>query len=108
MRVPASYYATPDATPVLIYVRVHTKWVQQGDLKGTNLTYAEQEERAPKLIFMRSEVALPPRNALVVVAADEGYRVGQTEQPDGLTITADATPLTAAEMVGLTLPEDLP
>ena len=51
MRVPASYYATPATAPVLVNVRVHSKMVQQGDLKGTNLNYAEREEIAPKLVF---------------------------------------------------------
>lgn len=108
MQVPASYYETPAATPRLVHVRVHTKDdVLQGDLKGTNLNYAEREEVAPKLVFDRSEVANPPRNGYVVITASEGYRIGQTEPPDGITIKAEVARMTAQELAGKTLPEDL-
>ena len=107
MRVPAAYYATPATAPVLVNVRVHSKMVQQGDLKGTNLNYAEREEIAPKLVFDRSEVANPPRNGLVIISATEGYRIGQTEPPDGITITAEVSRLSASDLAGKTLPEDL-
>ena len=107
MRVPASFYATPIAAPVLIHVRVHTKMTEQGDLKGTNLNYAEREEVAPKLVFDRSEVALPPRNGMVIISAEEGYRIGQAEPPDGITITAEVSRLSSADLAGKTLPGDL-
>lgn len=107
MQVPASFYETPVATPRLIHVRVHSKWIEQGDLKGTNLNYAETEDLAPRIVFDRAEVANPARNSLVVISAEEGYRVGQTEPVDGITITAEAARMTAAELSGKTLPEDL-
>jgi hypothetical protein len=107
MQVPASFYETPAATPRLIHVRVHSKWIEQGDLKGTNLNYAETEDLAPRIVFDRAEVANPPRNSLVVISAEEGYRIGQTEPVDGITITAEAARMTAAELSGKTLPEDL-
>lgn len=107
MRVPASYYETPIATPRLIHVRVHTKWTQHGDLKGTNLNYAEAEEVAPTLIFDRSEVENPPAGGFVIISAEEGYRIGQTKPKDGITITAEVARLRAAEIAGKTLPEDL-
>lgn len=107
MQVPASYYESAAATPRLIHVRVHTKWVEQGDLKGTNLSYAETEDKAPRIIFDRAEVAMPPRNSYVVISAEEGYRIGQTEPFDGITITAEAAVMTATELAGKTLPGDL-
>lgn len=106
----ASYYATAAAVPLPITVRKHFKMVQNGDLKGTNLSYAEKEEEAQKLVFLRSEVAMPQRQALVILSATEGYRCGQTEKPDGITIKCDVTPLSAAEIAAipdLVLPEDL-
>lgn len=107
MKVPASYYASALASPVLIHVRVHTKWTEEGDLKGTNLNYAERETTTPRIVFDRSEVANPPRNGMVIIAEDEGYRIGQTEPPDGITITAEVSPLSAADLAGKTLPGGL-
>ena len=104
MKVPASYYSD-DATYVgLIHVRVHTKWTQQGDLKGTNLNYAETEDATPKVLFDRLEVASPPRNCYVVISAAEGYRINQTKPADGEFITAECAPMTAAELAGKVLP----
>lgn len=107
MRVPASYYESPAATPRLIHVRVHTKYAEQGDLAGTNLNYAEREEVQPRVLFDRAEVNMPQRGAYVVLMADTGYRVGQAEPSDGFTIKADVARMTASELAGKTLPEDL-
>lgn len=107
MRVPASLYEPGAAEPRLIHVRVHTDYAEQGDLAGTNLNYAEREEVTPRLVFDRSEVPMPQRGSYVVLMADEGYRVGQAEPPDGITIKADVARMTAAELAGKTLPGDL-
>lgn len=107
MKVPAAYYASVLAAPVLINVRVHTKWTEEGDLKGTNLNYAERETTTPRIVFDRAEVANPPRNSMVIITAEEGYRVGQTEPPDGITITAEVSPLSPADLAGKALPGDL-
>ncbi len=109
MRVPASYYASPGspAEPVLIYVRVHTKSNLIGDLAGTNLSYAENREETLKLIFMRDEVGSPPRGALIVIDAEEGYLVDNLEKPDGLTVTAHVTRVEAEDLVGRALPGDI-
>jgi hypothetical protein len=104
MKVPASYYSNPATYVGTIYVRVHTKWTEQGDLKGTNLNYAETEDTVPRVLFDRSEVANPPRNGYVVISSEEGYRIGQTEPPDGITITAEVAPMTVAELAGKILP----
>jgi hypothetical protein len=107
MQVPASYYATALTAPRLIHVRVHTKWIELGGLKGTSFNYAETEDRAPRIVFDRTEVPTPLRNSLVVISAEEGYRVGQTEPIDGMTVTADVTVLSAADLAGKTLPGSL-
>jgi hypothetical protein len=105
MRVPASYYSDPATYAGTIHVRVHTKWVAHGDLKGTNLNYAESEDAAPRIVFDRDDVANPPRNGFVVISATEGYRIGQTEPPDGFTITAECARMTATELAGKVLPD---
>lgn len=107
MKVAASYYASEAAAPALVHVRVHTKWVEQGDLKGTNLNYAETEDTAERIVFDRAEVSNPPRSSFVVISAEEGYWVNHTEPPDGITITAEVSPMKATELAGKTLPEDL-
>lgn len=107
MRVPASYYETPLSTPRLIHVRVHSKMVQHGDLKGTNLNYAEMMDISPTLVFDREEVALPAVKALVIISDTEGYRVGPVEAPDGITIKAQVSRLSPNDLVGKTLPGDL-
>lgn len=107
MRVPASYYETPLSTPRLVHVRVHSKMVEHGDLKGTNLNYAEIQDVAPKLVFDREEVDNPSAKGLIIISAEEGYRIGHTEPKDGITITASVSRLSAADLVGKTLPEDL-
>jgi hypothetical protein len=105
MRVPASYYSDPATYVGLVHVRVHTKWLQQGDLKGTNLNYAETEDKAPRVLFLREEVDNPPRGGYVVISEDEGYVIGQTEPVDGLTQTAQCAPMTAAQLAGKILPD---
>lgn len=101
MSFPASYYETAAATPLPINVRKHFKNVQNGDLKGTNLSYAEKEEQAQKLVFLRSEVEMPRSKAMVIFSATEGYRCGPTEKPDGITIKCDVTPMKPEEIAAI-------
>lgn len=100
MKVRAFYFVsgTPALAPVPIYVRVHTKMNKQlGDLKGTNLSYAETEAHVPALLFWRSEVPSPEHNAVVAISADEMYKVDTAQPPDGLTITASVNPMTGKQ-----------
>lgn len=104
MKVPAYYFAPGSAVAALCDVRVHTKLnKQQGDLAGTNFSYAEQEEHIPALLFWRSQID-PDNKAVVMISADEGYRVNHVRQPDGLTVTAEVVQLTAAERAAYTYP----
>lgn len=105
MRVRALYYAPGSAVGVPCYVRVHTKLnKQQGDLAGTNFSYAEQEEHIPAVLFWRSEID-PDNKAVVMISADEGYRVNHVRQPDGLTITAEVAQLTRSDLLAFAAPE---
>lgn len=109
MKQPASYYATPAAPmPVKIFARPHTKWVETGDLKGTNLSYAETEERSPRVIVDRLEVDNPPNGAYIIFSADEGYRVTTTEPPDGEFRACNVVPLNPSQLAGRILPGDIP
>lgn len=101
MSYAASYYVTAAGPALPITVRKHFKNIQQGDLKGTNLSYAEKEEQPTKLVFLVDDVAMPARNALVILSATEGYRCGQTEPRDGITIKCDVTPLKPAEIAAI-------
>ena len=104
MRVPAFYYATDDGLPQGCSVRVHTKFnAQLGDLKGTNFSYAETEAQIPKLIFWRAEID-PDNMAVVMISADEGYRVNHVHEPDGATRTAEVSILTAEERAAFQYP----
>lgn len=98
MKVPALYYAPGSTTGVACSVRIHTKLnKQQGDLAGTNFSYAEQEEHIPAVLFWIDEVD-PTNKAVVMIASDEGYRVSVVRQPDGPTILAEVARLTTTEL----------
>lgn len=112
MRVRA-LYVPPGVDPVAVpcFVRVHTKFVQLGDQKGTNLNSAETEETAPRLLFWRDEVPEPKRGGYVTISAadtgtgrPEAYRLGVTLPADGQTITARVAELSNFD--GLIFPED--
>lgn len=105
MKVPALYIAPGGGVPVPCDVRVHTKNDALGKVKGTSLDFAERQELIPQLIFLRSQVPMPANNAVVSVAPGEAYRVSHSHPPDGLTITAEVAVLSAAQTVGLPVPE---
>lgn len=88
-------------TPVT--VRVHERWTEIGNLKGTSFHFAEREEVTPRLVFWVSEI-VPDRLAVVSVAAGEAYRVETVEPKDGLSVTANVVRLSAAEAAGLPVP----
>lgn len=109
MRVPALYIATPGATPKAVHVRVHTKFEDSGDFSERDIGNALRHDKAPRLIFMIDELvaqgAYPlARNAIVSVEPGEAYRIGATEPPDDITITADVSPVPAAQTTGLPVP----
>jgi hypothetical protein len=112
MRRQASYYKADGSLAGLCHIRVVENPVKTGDLAGTNLSYAEVQEVRIRLILDRQEldeigVALS-RNDFLVMGADRGYVIDNTLPPDGITVSAEASRMTAAELSGKTLPEDIP
>ena len=107
MRVPAFYLSAPDAEPVRVNVRVHTKFEALGDQKGTNFNSAEMIERQPMILFMRDEIAQPKRGAIVSVEPGEAYRLGVSSPPDDISVSVAVTALTPSEAQGLPVPGDV-
>lgn len=108
MQRPASYYQSPNlgGAPTLVRVRVHSKPNMTGDLAGTNLSYAENRDRAFSIVFMRDEVEIPKRGALVVLSETEGYFIDNVDLPDGITVTATVTVADATDLAGRVMPTD--
>jgi hypothetical protein len=100
-------YVVEGEDPVICYVRVHTKNDALGDMRGTSLGYAEHQEVVPKVIFWREELN-PDNGAIVVVSADEAYRVDNVVPRDGDTVTAEVVSLSATQRAGLPVPQDVP
>lgn len=108
MQVHALYIPPNNGAPISCTVRVHTKFTQLGDQKGTSLASAETEETIPRLVFYVPEVE-PVRGARVTINAREGYIIGATLPPDDMNFMhARVASLTAAQMVGLPLPSSDP
>lgn len=105
MQVPVIYIASPGATPVPMTARVHTKFEALGNQKGTNFHSAEMVERQPHIIFMRSDLPNPARNAIVSVEVGEAYRIANVNPPDDISISADVVVLLGTDTVGLPVPE---
>lgn len=106
MRVRA-LYVVEGQDPVICHVRVHTKADALGDMRGTSLGYAEHQEVVPRLIFWRDELD-PDNSAIVVVSADEAYRIDNVIPRDGPTVTVEVVSLSAAQRLGLPVPQDIP
>ena len=111
MRVPAFYIERTDAEPVLIHVRVHTKFEEVGEISERDVGNAARHERVPSLIFMIDELQEKgigwrkmPRTAIISVEPNEAYRIDNTLPPDDITITAHVTILPLHETVGLPVP----
>jgi len=103
MRVPA-FYIVGDSEPLLVHVRVHTKFDALGDMKGTNFNYAEREDILPQILFMRDEVPSPVRGAYVSIEQGEAYSINHTEPADTISVTAFVAPILPSELAELNLP----
>jgi hypothetical protein len=110
MSVDALYFALPyaegDTQVIPITVRVHDTPVVLGDLKGTNFNYAEMEDNAPRIVFMRDEIE-PVRGMIVSVEPGVAYRVDTLRAPNDITVTARVVRLREQETAGLPVPGDL-
>ncbi len=103
---PALYYASGEIAGgyVPITVRLHTKMLMIGDMKGTSFAYAETTDQQERLVFLVSEVADPTRHALVVLTPIEGYWVDTVEDRDGVTVKATVLQAAPAELTGFAAP----
>ena len=108
MKVSATYYRTSTATPVLIHVRPHSVREKVGDQSGTSLSFAERQEVVTTVVFDRSEVDKPLRNALIVISEEEGYIVDNVLHPDGITVTAEVSYADVVDLLGKLVPSALP
>lgn len=105
MKVPAIYYEKPGSAPALIHVRPHTAPRQQGDMTGTNLSYAEVWESPTAIIFDVSEVGMiVPRNAMVVIGLTEAFLVDHDQVAYNITVTAEVKPAQPQTLIGKLLP----
>lgn len=84
--VPALYTA-PNASPVAVHVRHHTRVVQYGDLDREG--YAQVVQDVNQIIFLSCEA--DPVKRGVVEFEDGSQYIIDTVQPslDGLTVTCD-------------------
>lgn len=110
---PANLYLSNTTTEfTAITVRHHEKAALVGDLSGTNLSYAENHDDQETVVFWCDQLmplvgtqSSPPRGALVVLSASEGYWVDNTRPRYGQTVTAEVTPASVQELAGKTAPE---
>ena len=86
LQVAGLYLESPaDQNPKEITIRVWTKWQEFGKIKPE---FSDFSDANPKIIFLRSQIPLPKKNAIVSVERGEAYRIESTEASDGLTVTA--------------------
>lgn len=80
-----------------------------GDLAGTNLSYAEQLEHPTELVFWNTDLTDASleldRGNLIIFAATEGYYVDVAHPKDGHTQKVEVSPISEADLDGLTLPD---
>ena len=85
--------------------------IKTGDLAGTNLTYAEVQENRTRIVFDAEALAqagvLLKRRDAVVRTATEGYVIDTVMPRDGITTTCEVTRMSASELIGKILPEDV-
>lgn len=73
--------------------RYHTEFGALGDVAGTSFIYAERlDEKQPEVIFLREQYE-PSNGDILMVSADEGYKVDATYPPYNITQAAKVAPL---------------
>lgn len=95
--IPALYIVPGAPEPLSVDVRVHRSVVTPGDDSMPEGAVVRRDI-APRILFLREQVSLPVRNAVVSVAAGEAYHLGETQLPDGITVTAMVTQMTQAQI----------
>lgn len=98
----AEYAADPNSEIVAIKVRVHEKFLAEGDLAGTNYHYSEVEDNAPVAVFWLNSPAgfAPVRGMSFLTEYGRGYRIDSVFPPDDQTQNAKVIELLPADMIG--------
>ncbi len=106
LQVPALYLLGdgPWPSPTLIHIRLHTKFVDLGDLQGTHFHYATRQEVTPTIVFQRSEIE-PQSGAIISIEPGEAYRVDNVKPPDDEFVVAEVIRLSERQAAGLPVPE---
>lgn len=92
------YLTATDTEPAEVTARYHSHTGLVGDLKGTNLSYAETHDDVEKVVLWRSEIVeltgepgIPPRGALLIFDETEGYWFDNVLPADGQTVSVEVT-----------------
>jgi hypothetical protein len=83
----------------VVRVRSLTEWGALGDVKGTSLVYAERNDTKKSQIIFQVSEHMPERGDIVMIAADEGWRVDNVEPVYNVTQAANVTRLGAKELL---------
>lgn len=100
----------PAVGHVAITVRVHDRFHQQGDLKGTNFNYVEMEDDSPSGIFWMEELILVGislkslEGKIISFEPHRIYQIGAVKPRDDQTVTAQLSILKSIDTVGFPLP----
>lgn len=95
MAEPALYLATPTATPVPVTVRLHLGFAEIGELLRGG--FADRHEYKPRIVFLGSQIR--PKHKGIVITKDMGaWDVDSVMPADDITIDADVTKMTDAEV----------
>ena len=90
----------------VVHVRSLTEWGALGDVKGTSFIYAERNDTKKSQIIFLIEEHMPERGDIVMIAADEGWRVENTEPVYNVTQAANVVRLGAKELAQYKAPPD--
>lgn len=101
MQIQAMYHGDAGVvTPV--NVRLHTKFDAIGD--DRSMGWAEMQVARPRIIFMIEDGVRPKRNGIVFVQAGEAYSIDNVLPPDDITLTAEVTRMSTAQLIKAGLP----
>lgn len=101
----ALYFVDPAAAnPNPIQVCITDRFLQVGDLKGTNFNYAEIETDSPTIEFLREQVD-PQPNAFISVKPGLAYQIDTLMPTEGITITARVLRLPTSKLRNFPVPD---
>lgn len=110
MQRPCYYYDPKTLLPVPLNIRVHTKQDAKGEVQGTSFRFAQIREETPSIVFLMEELATlgitPARLGVVMLTADEGYRLDNDEPVYRQTKTWFVKPLSDLDLKLYRSPKD--